>query len=189
MDTLEGRLLVALPPLTDGIFDRAVVLMVEHGEDGAMGLVLNEPTDTPIDEAVPEWAELVAEPRVVFLGGPVDRSIIFGLGRSAGSPTDGWQPLHVPGNAVTANLGVVDLSRDPVLVGVEVEQVRLFVGYAGWSPGQLEAEIEEGAWLAVDAEPGDPFATDPDQLWREVTRRQPGRERFLATYPDDPATN
>lgn len=185
MDTLEGRLLVALPPLNDGLFDRAVVLMVEHGEDGAMGLVLNEPTDTPIDEAVPEWAEFVADPRVVFLGGPVDRSIIFGLGRSSGAPTDGWQPLDDSGTS----LGVVDLSRDPVLVGVEVEQVRLFIGYAGWSPGQLEAEIEEGAWLAVDAEPDDPFVTDPASLWRTVARRQPGRERFLATYPDDPASN
>ncbi|MDX1660060.1 MAG: YqgE/AlgH family protein [Nitriliruptorales bacterium] len=185
MESLEGRLLIALPPLNDGPFDRAVVLMIEHSEDGAMGLVLNEPTDTTIAEAVPEWADLAADPPVVFLGGPVDRSIVFGLGRSSGQPTDGWQPF---GTGIE-HLGVVDLSRDPVLVGVDVETVRLFIGYAGWSPGQLEAEIDEDAWLVVDAEPHDPFVADPGALWRDVTRRQPGPERFLTTYPSDPASN
>lgn len=180
--SLAGRLLVAAPALSDGIFDRTIVLLVEHNDDGAMGLVLNEPSQVPLAEAVPEWAGLAAEPAVTFVGGPVDPSVAFGLGRGGRQATDGWTPI-------LGGVGVVDLSRDPVLVGVQVREVRLFVGYAGWAPGQLEGEIDAGAWFTVSAAPGDPFHPDPATLYRDVLRRQPGRLALLSTYPADPGRN
>lgn len=181
--SFAGRLLVASPALEDGIFDRTVVLILEHDpREGAMGLVLNEPSDTAVSEAMPEWAELAAEPADVFVGGPVDHTVVFGLGSTRASGAEGWQQ-------VLGRLGVVDLARDPVLVGIELEAVRLYVGYAGWSPGQLEGEIEMGAWLVVDAEPGDVLTDDPARLWRAVLRRQPGELALLSTYPVDPTQN
>lgn len=180
--SLTGHLLVASPKLSDGVFDRTVVLLLEHNDDGAMGLVLNEPSETSLAEATPEWVDLAAEPAVVFVGGPVDRSVAFGLGRGRDRAAEGWSPI-------LGDVGVVDLSRDPIMVGVAVSEVRLFVGYAGWSAGQLEGEIEAGAWLVVDAAPDDPFHATPDTLYRDVLRRQAAPIALLSTYPPDPRQN
>lgn len=180
--SLEGRLLIATPTLADGVFDRTVVLLIEHDDGGAMGLVLNDPSGTTLDEVMPEWSDVAAPPARVFVGGPVEQSIVFGLGRTRGGRTEGW-------TEVLDDLGVVDLSRDPVLVAVEVARLRLFVGYAGWAPGQLEGEIEAGAWFAADARPDDAFHPDPGRLYADVLRRQGGELALYATYPPDPRSN
>jgi putative transcriptional regulator len=99
----------------------------------------------------------------------------------------GWRPLD--GAPALARLGLLDLDTPPRLLAPAITSLRVYVGYAGWSPGQLEAEIDEGAWYVLPAQPGDVFADDPDRLWREVLRRQEGDLAFLATYPDDPAMN
>lgn len=179
--SLTGRLLVALPALEDPNFERTVVLLLDHDDEGALGVVLNRITEVPVDEALVEWAGLAAFPPFVFGGGPVEPTAVVALGRTPVHVVpEGWQPL-------LDRVRLVDVSDDAARV--EVDEVRVFAGYAGWGPGQLEGEIEMGAWTTVAAEPDDVFTADPDGLWSRVLARQPGRLRLLATFPDDPSTN
>jgi putative transcriptional regulator len=180
---LRGRLLVAAPPLVDPNFDRTVVLMLEHGTQGALGLVLNRAGDTPLKDAVPEWASLASPPAVLFTGGPVSPSSVIALARSdVGDEREGWVPI-------ANGVGTVDLGRAPEEVPVVVEGVRVFLGYAGWAPGQLEEELARDAWFVVDFETTDAFADEPEGLWRLVLRRQRGSLAMFANAPADPATN
>ena len=182
MEPLKGRLLVAAPTLLDPNFDRTVVLVLEHGDDGAIGLVLNRPTATELAEPLPAWRWKAASPPVVFVGGPVSQTAAIALGRAGGGAvTDGFAPLF-------AGLGTVDVARDPDDVG-DIEEVRIFAGYAGWGAGQLEGEIDDGSWIVVDAEPGDALSEAPDDLWRRVLRRQGGTTAWLANCPPDPTMN
>ncbi|CAB4734077.1 unannotated protein [freshwater metagenome] len=182
MYSLRGRLLVAGPTLRDPNFFRTVVLMLEHDEDGALGLVLNRPTDYPIASALPPWAGAVSEPDVVFVGGPVAPETALALGRLRAGATDvpGWLRLF-------GSVGVVDLEATPLLC--DVRDMRIFAGYAGWSAGQVEGELAEDAWLVLDAATTDTTTTTPDELWSAVLRRQPGTLSFLASYPDEPSWN
>lgn len=183
IDDCTGRLLVATPLLDDPTFHRAVVLVLDHDEDGALGVVLNRTSTIAVRDAAAPWTELVCEPPVVFGGGPVEPDAVVALGRTAarvGADAAGVIDQHVR---------LVDLSADPVLEQFELETVRLFAGYAGWAPGQLEGEVVQGAWFVVDAHPSDVFTSDPVALWHRVLRRQPGDLALLATFPDDPSLN
>jgi putative transcriptional regulator len=181
--SLRGRLLVAMPVLQDPNFDRTVTLLLEHTEEGALGLVLNRPSDTELDDPLPEWGPLAAEPPVVFVGGPVALDGAIGLARAADPvPSEGWAPLF-------DDLGTVDLRRSPEEIEAPLERLRVFLGHAGWGPGQLEGELAEEAWAVVDALPDDPLSEDPFGMWRRVLRRQSGRLAWLANHPPDPSLN
>jgi len=184
-----GRLLVATPRLVDPNFRRTVVLVVEHDDaEGTLGVVLNRPTEVPVEQVLPPWAELVTGPNVVFQGGPVALDSALALARvPAKEEPLGWRALD--GDTEVGRVGLVDLDAPPGLLAAEVLQLRVFAGYAGWSAGQLRAEIEEGAWYVVNGEAGDVFAADPERLWQAVLRRQPGDLAFVATFPDDPSLN
>lgn len=183
---LTGRLLVASTRLGDPNFDRTVVLVLDHGEDGALGVVLNRPTPVPVEEILEPWGPQadMAPPGVVFRGGPVARDAVIGLARPAAavSVSDAW---HV----VVESVGTVDLSVDPDDQPVGLGGARLFSGYSGWAPDQLETELAEGAWFVLDAVTADVFCTDADQLWHDVMRRQGGALALLATYPSHPSLN
>jgi putative transcriptional regulator len=180
---LTGRLVVATPLLDDPNFARAVVLVLDHDEDGALGVVLNRASGVPVRETLDDWVELVADPPVVFGGGPVEPTAVVALGRAvAGIPTDG-------STAILERIQLVDLDTDPVLAATDLERLRIFAGYAGWAPGQLELEIAQGAWFTVDAEPHDVFTADPSGLWHAVLARQPDELKLFATFPDDPSMN
>jgi putative transcriptional regulator len=195
--------------MPDPNFHRTVVLLLAHQDDGALGVVLNRPSDLDVDSPLPRWDRLVAEPAVVFVGGPVapgaaiclarvpdpptdmgDLGGMGGMGRGAGDGLDagdlaglgGWVPL-------IGELGTLDLERDPDDLAITVDAIRVFAGYAGWGPGQLEGEIEAGGWFVVPAEPADALSGDPDQLWKRVLRRQGGRLALVAAYPNDPSLN
>ena len=145
---LQGKLLVAGPSLLDPNFARTVVLLLAHGEHGALGLVLNRPTATSLSSPLPEWTDLASTPSVIFVGGPVSEGTIC-LARVKSE-------VSVPGSgylALQGDLGTVDLETDPVFVAPWIEQLRIFAGYAGWGPGQLEEEMELGAWWAIEAQP------------------------------------
>ena len=176
-DLAAGTLLVASPVLVDPNFYRTVVFVLQHDRDGAVGVVLNRPSEEPVEDHLPEWARRLEEPPVIFVGGPVDRAVAIGLVRSD-LPTE---PTALGG------VGMVDLGSDPAAGAPG--PVRVFSGYAGWGPGQAEAEMAEGAWLVLDALPDDVFTLAPDDLWSTVLRRQGGRLAMLATFPLDPSMN
>ena len=175
--------------LGDPNFKRAVVLIVEHEEvQGTLGVVLNRPTEIGVGQVLEQWTELATEPSVVFRGGPVSPSSALALAMIPGKDEPiGWRALD--GAPALARLGLLDLDTPPRLLAPAITSLRVYAGYAGWSPGQLEAEIDEGAWYVLSAQPGDVFAPDPGRLWRQVLRRQEGDLAFLATYPDDPTLN
>ncbi len=180
---LEGRLLLATSGLVDPNFRGSVVLLIQHGPAGALGVVLNRPTRIPLADVLPSWADLAARPKVVFSGGPVQRDAAICLAeRTDGDRAQGWRPL-------LGRLGTLDLEVEPELVRGRLGRIRLFAGYAGWSPGQLEAEVQAGGWFLLEAEPDDPFSVDPARLWRQVLRRQRGELGILAHYPSDPTCN
>jgi len=185
MSTTARRLLVATPMLLDPNFFRTVVFMIEHTDEAALGVVINRPSDATLDDAVPEWSALAAEPPVAFVGGPVQpHEAVIGLGRSrtGGEPADGWYPL-------LGSVGTVDLGRSPADVRPEVELVRVFAGYAAWGPGQLDSELSQHGWYVVDAEVDDLLTSEPDSLWRRVLRRQGGDLAIAANFPIDPTSN
>lgn len=187
---LRGRLLVANPLLTDPNFDRSVVLVLAHGGEGALGVILNRPSDTGVDEILPRWAPLAATPGVLYSGGPVNRRAVIGVaGRDAGAvgARAGEGEQVRAWTAVSENLGTVDLELEPEQV--PVERVRIFIGYAGWSAGQLEGEIAGGSWWVVDALPEDTFASRPERLWRDVLRRQGQPLAYVGSFPPDPKMN
>lgn len=177
-------MLVAAPQLADPNFARTVVLVLEHDEPGAVGVVLNRPLQVEVGEILETWGELAAStpPPVVFSGGPVSPDAVIGLARSSSVPADDFR-------AVVGSVGVVDLSRSPVDQPAPVDAVRLFSGYAGWGPGQLEGELEVGGWLVLDAVDGDALTERPEELWHDVLRRQGGRLGMLAAYPPSPSVN
>ena len=179
---LRGRLLVATPPLVDPNFDRTVILLLEHGDEGALGIVLNRPSDTVLATVLPEWCEHASAPGVVFSGGPVAPEAVIALARGGTDATEGWLP-------VLGEVGTVDVGRDPDDLGQQLDALRVFVGYAGWAPGQLELELEQEAWFVVPTQSDDPFSSHPDRLWRDVLRRQRGRIAMFANYPEDPSVN
>lgn len=181
----KGRLLLATPPLEDPNFDRTVIYVIEHHTDGALGVVINRPSEESLDEPLDRWDDLQASPGSVFLGGPVEPDALIALALAkepVDEPTEELAP--VSGRVVSA-----DLTTDPAFVAGILDAVRIFRGYAGWGPGQLEGEIDAGAWLVLDARPEDVFADEPDDLWRTVLRRQGGRLAWLATAPDDLSAN
>jgi putative transcriptional regulator len=176
----KGRLLLATPPLEDPNFDRTVVYVLEHHDDGALGLILNRPMDERLGEPLDGWVQLQSDPSQIFAGGPVEPDALIALARTTGDVDDDDHLAPLTGEIASA-----DLSADPVLMSSSISALRVFRGYSGWGPGQLDGEIEAGAWLVLDPEPGDLFTPEPDDLWRTVLRRQPGRLAWLADAPDD----
>jgi putative transcriptional regulator len=182
-DSTVGKLLIAEPMLGDPNFDRTVVLMIEHTDDGALGVVLNRPTDLEVGAVLSEWVDLAASPPVLYMGGPVEQNGVLALGRRrSAEPVPGWTP-------VLGDVGTIDLHRQPDDLAGGLDGIRFFAGYSGWGGGQLEFELAEGAWLVVDAAAEDVFAPDPDTMWRSVLRRQGGKVSMLADFPAHPSLN
>lgn len=194
MDDLTGRLLVAAPSERTSaaesgdeddadVFERSVVLVLHHDDEGAHGLVLNHPLSAEVDSVLPGWQEHVNAPPQVFQGGPVSLDTALGLVRMPGiSESVGIKRLF-------GAVGLVDLDAPPLVVVPEVAGIRIFAGYAGWGAGQLEGEIDGGSWFVVEAEADDAFTLEPTQLWSSVLQRQRGMLRFLSSYPPDPSLN
>jgi putative transcriptional regulator len=179
--SLAGRLLVASATLEDPNFMRTVVLIGIHGEEGALGLVLNRPSNATVGAAVPQLEELLGEDEPVFVGGPVQSSSVVML-----AEFDDPAPASL---LVMGRIGLPapDASLDD-LAGATTRR-RVYAGYAGWSGGQLDGEIERGDWIAQDALPEDVFCERPEELWSSVLTRKGGRYALLARMPPDPSLN
>lgn len=181
--TLTGSLLVATPILDEPPFRRSVILLLDHDEDGALGVIVNRAADVAVDRVLAGWSSSVSEPGVLFLGGPVGTDSALAVGEvveSAEPP--GWRGCF-------GRIGLVDLDAPPALLEGALSRMRIFAGYSGWGSGQLEGEIAEGAWYVVKSDPDDAFSVEPAALWRKVLRRQRDEMSYLSTYPDDPSMN
>lgn len=179
-----GMLLVATPTLVDPNFADTVVLLLDVDDNGALGVVLNRPTAVPVAEVLADWGDVVAEPEVLFRGGPVstEGALAVAMLRQADDVPVGFREVYGP-------LGVVDLDTPVELIDGTLQGMRIFAGYAGWGAAQLDDEIEEGSWYVVPAQPPDVFRLDPTALWRDVLRRQPGELAWHSTRPVDPDLN
>jgi putative transcriptional regulator len=181
---LVGRLLVATPSLRSPTFSRTVILLLDHGDDGALGVVLNRPLEVEVGAVLPAWQPHATAPGVLFQGGPVAPDSALGL---VSVPGDEIEPPGV--RRISGSLGLVDLDATPEDVVSRLSGLRIFAGYAGWAGGQLESEVEEGSWYVVDGEARDPFVAQPTGLWRDVLRRQRGDLAYVASFPPDPSLN
>jgi putative transcriptional regulator len=171
---LRGQLLIAAPSLFD-YFRRTVVLVIEHTPEGAMGVVLNRESETRVADAVPQLAELADAGELVRIGGPVAPQSVVALGE--------FGDIGEAGSAVTGQLGTLD----PEAGNESLRRLRVYAGYAGWSAGQLEDELEQEAWVVAPAEEEDPFSEG--DIWSRALERRGGAYRLLATMPPDPSQN
>lgn len=181
VDSLRGQLLVAAPTLSDPNFARTVVLVAEHAEDGALGVVLNRPGEPAVGEVVPDLTGVVPEDEPVFVGGPVQPAGVMVL---AEFDDPGQAALPVEGD-----LGFVALETDVSELAEATRRARAFAGHAGWGPGQLEGELEEEAWFVAPFDPEDAFTEAPEELWSRVLRRKGGPYALVARMPADPSLN
>jgi putative transcriptional regulator len=177
MESLQGQLLISSPLLHDPNFRRTVVLMTHHDEDGAMGLVLSRPSELRVVDAVPELADLPGAGDLVYVGGPVQPEAVVVL----------LEHEDAPERPIVGNVAFMAAEAD--IDELDAVRARVFAGYSGWGPGQLEGELDESSWIVVPAEPDDAFAEDPDELWRTVLHRKGGKFALIATMPFDPKLN
>ena len=180
-DSLKGQLLLASSDLFDPNFRRAVVLVTEHTDEGALGLVLNRPATVTVEEAVPMLAELVDDEELVRVGGPVEPGAVLALGE--------FDEPDAAATIVFDNVGFLPGDGDVTLMAAATRRARIFAGYSGWSAGQLESELEREDWIVEPATSDDVFAADDDDLWGDVLRRKGGAFTLLATMPLDPSAN
>jgi putative transcriptional regulator len=181
LSSLRGQLLVAAPTLLDPNFQRTVVLIAEHGDDGAMGVVLNRPGELEVAEAAPVLADLVEPGAAVHVGGPVQPTGVVIVGQFLDPERAAVQ--------VFDDIGFVAGDPDFDELGSELHRARVFAGLAGWSPGQLEAEIEREDWILEQATDDDVFTDNPGRLWSTVLERKGGSFTLLARMPLDPSLN
>lgn len=180
--TLKGQLLIASPSIHDPNFRRTVVYMTEHGEEGAMGLVLNRAAETTVGDAVPELAWLAEESAVVHVGGPVAPQSVVVLAE--------FEEPELSALLIDDGLGFVPAEVEDVsTLSDALGRRRVFAGHAGWGPGQLEAEMDEESWILEPARREDVFTTDPEELWSTVLRRKGSDYALLSTMPVDPSLN
>lgn len=178
--SLRGQLLIASPVLADPNFDRTVVLITEHGPEGAMGVVLNRPSETEVGEVAPELGEVIeAEP--VFIGGPVQPQALIVLAEFSEPEAAAW--------LVVDDVGFVAAASEYTDLSEVVLRGRVYAGYSGWGEGQLEGELAAEAWIVEPPLPAELFCDEPDGLWQNVLVRKGGQFAFLARMPADPSLN
>jgi putative transcriptional regulator len=181
VESLCGQLLLASPALMDPNFRRAVILVGVHSEEGAMGVVLNRPSEVTVGEAVPQLEQTVSEQEPVYVGGPVQPSSIVFLAEFLDPTPAGLLVLGRIGFPAP-DAGIEELTE-------ATARRRVFAGYAGWGEGQLDAEIDQGDWIAHSAVPDDVFCEVPDELWSSVLTRMGGSYALIARMPFDPSLN
>jgi putative transcriptional regulator len=176
-----GKLLIAEPFLADPNFSRTVILLCEHGESGTVGFILNRSTELTLGDLLPE---LYTPSLTIYQGGPVQMDTLHMVHRI---------PLSLGGNRIADDIywgGSYEALQEVVENSAySPDDMRLYVGYSGWSEGQLEKEMEEGSWLVTDATPHLLFDTKPEDIWKEAIRQLGKEYAFLANMPLNPQLN
>ncbi len=179
-ESLRGKLILASPTLLDPNFARTVVLIAEHTEEGAMGLVLNRPAAATVEEAVPDLAWLTGEDAQVYVGGPVAETAVIVLAE--------FERPEMAGALIDEELGFIGTEADdPDALEGAIRRARVYAGHAGWGPGQLEDELQEDSWIVEPPRREEVFADDAEGLWAAVLRRKGRQYALLATMPLDPS--
>ena len=178
---LAGQLLIAEPRLADPNFKRSVVLVLAHDAEGALGVVLNRPTEVPARDVVEELGALVDAEDVLHDGGPVQRDGVVVLADFA-EPEESER-------LVVGSVGMLSDLSEPERLSENVRRVRAFAGYAGWGAGQLEGELQREDWFLEPARVDDVFSATPGDLWSSVLERKGGSYRLVSRMPDDPSLN
>jgi len=181
VQSFRGKLLLATPELIDSNFFRSVILVLEHSNEGAIGVVLNRQSDLYSVDVLPKWGESKDSSLLLHWGGPVQEESLLALGLYDENAKD--EIIEGLGCIKVLNLNPETLDMTSVL------NARLYSGYAGWSAGQLSTEISNGGWIVAELTDTDPFVNDPGDLWSMVLARQKGFISKLAQYPDDPRMN
>lgn len=183
-DIRPGTLLVAGVGLSDGVFDNAVVLVLDADATGSLGVVLNRLSEFDLETALPGWAELTSFPRSLYDGGPVSKegAICLASPVRAGEEPPGWRQLF-------DRVGLLHLDTPLEIARGAYDDLRVFAGYSGWAPGQLDAELAAGMWYVVPCRHADVFDPDPATLWRRVLQRQGGELGLLSTWTPTPEMN
>lgn len=177
----QGRILISEPLLSDNYFKRSVVFITEYSEKGAVGFVLNKPVDMPIDEILSDFPNFRAK---VYIGGPVAKDTIHFLHTLGELVPDS---VHVIDNIYWG--GDFDSLKELIEEGiVESSQVRFFLGYSGWSPNQLEGEIEDSAWVVSKVESSKVMLAD-DDIWKRTLLELGKKYKVWANFPENPAMN
>ncbi|GED96174.1 YqgE/AlgH family protein [Gordonia crocea] len=181
-----GTLLIASPSLTESAFARTVVYIIEHDDGGSIGVVINQPSHSAVHNLLPKWSDLAANPKALYVGGPVKRDGALCLGvAERGVDLHGVDGVMM----VSGRVVLVDLDTDPADLASLLVGIRIMAGYAGWGPGQLDDELAQDSWLVASAMADDVLAPPAVDLWAEVLRRQPWPLPLLATYPMDVTAN
>ena len=193
-EPVAGDVLVASILLADGVFNRTVVLVLDCDEDGALGVILNEISQTRLDAVLPDWVSAVSKPQLLFHGGPVspNGAICLASVVNPGEEPPGWRPLFVAAGGVGRDqlrVGLLHLDTPIEIVAGAYRDLRIFAGYSGWAAGQLQAEISEGMWHVFPADYTDIFGAEPLDLWRWVLRRQQSAVALFSTWVEDPDLN
>lgn len=173
---------MASPGLLDPTFRRTVVYVIEHRGEGTLGVILNRPSETSVEEVLPSWAPHTSRPHAVFIGGPVEEKTALCLA----TLRTGQVPAKIAGViAVRGPVALVDLDGDPTELAPRLRGLRVFAGYAGWDSGQLADELGRGDWILVSALPDDVLMDADGDLWGRVLRRQGMPLALLASFPMD----
>jgi len=176
-------MLIAMPSLLDPNFRQTVVLLCEHGPDGAMGLVVNRPTTVPLSTVLPSAGKLVRSEDPVYMGGPVQTNAMMILYK--GDPTLNSHPVlgdvHLTGDLEILETLDDRLGHDP--------RIKFYLGYAGWAPGQLEMELRAGGWKLVPGDPCVVFQEDPLRVWPRMIQTLGEAWTVYRDMPPDPRLN
>jgi putative transcriptional regulator len=181
MESLKGKLLLASPVLEDPTFARSVVLVAEHTDEGAMGLVLNRPADVTVGDSAPELEELVDAREPIYVGGPVQPTAVIVLAA--------FTDPGAAGLLISDDVGFLSAQLDLAESAAVTQRTRVFAGHAGWGPGQLDDELEEESWIVEPPLREEIFSEDSEQLWAAVLRRKGREYALLSTMPPDPSVN
>ena len=180
MDSLRGNLLISSGGLYDPNFRHTVVLIGEHNDEGALGVVLNRALDVTVEESVPVLSDLVAAGELLFQGGPVQPYSPVLLAE--------FSHPELADLPVFGNVGFL-VGDIPADVHPGILRARVYAGYSGWAPGQLEFEMEQDSWIVDPATEDDVFTDVPDLLWSRVLDRKGPDYRRLSRMPYDPTMN
>jgi putative transcriptional regulator len=178
--SLRGKLLIASPALVDPNFARTVVFVTEHNDEGAMGIVLNRPSETAVTAVVSEL-EQIARGEPIYVGGPVQPEALVLLAEFSRLEAAAW--------IVVADVGLASADVEVAELATSVRRGRVYAGYSGWGPGQLEAELEADSWIVEPPLPSELFPDDPATLWSDVLARKGGQFSLIARMPADPSQN